>query len=365
MYSIQTVPNSKYHRKCGWENMYHMYPCARVRCHDQNFTLIVQQSKLTETELAERIASIRLKNETLTLQHAAAEADAASFHARESAAKERDAQRLQANEEARRKRAEQRKVETANQKAMNSEREKYRLRKLEAQGNREWDGEKGVGFMGTGEERRRGARRGAFGGVVGGNEFARDTAQHIPDPTEQWVQQQADLQQMEHQEAVRGRGRGSFEGRGRGRGGRGGRGRGGGHHHEANGSGGNQGEKKVQQPQQQQRAPTASDFPELPPASAPKDRPSTNAPVPVILPGKSKKDKDTLPQTTQDVPSKSAEQDQDGPPSKPAGKDAQQDMEGKADDKKPQLKKLDSFGMPMSPAENKRSWADQVEGAGF
>ncbi|MCJ1324993.1 hypothetical protein MMC10_001655 [Thelotrema lepadinum] len=110
----------------------------------------VQRPKLSEDELSARLEAIKLKNSKLEAAHALAEADAASFEAREQAAKTR------------------RREEGIARKAMEGEREKNRLRKLGARERREWDEGKVEGHRMGGEREERGARRGVYGGVVGG-----------------------------------------------------------------------------------------------------------------------------------------------------------------------------------------------------
>ncbi|KAK3678611.1 hypothetical protein LTR78_001909 [Recurvomyces mirabilis] len=81
--------------------------------------------KLTEAELTEKMAKINLNNANRAAAHERAEADAASFAEREAAAKQ------QAVEKA--------KVESNEKRQLATEREKNRIRKLKAQGGREWD----------------------------------------------------------------------------------------------------------------------------------------------------------------------------------------------------------------------------------
>ncbi|KAF2154094.1 hypothetical protein K461DRAFT_122051 [Myriangium duriaei CBS 260.36] len=99
--------------------------------------------KLTEEELSARLASVKLKNATLEAAHARAEADAASFAAREDEA------------------AKRRTVERRDRQQMMGEREKNRLRKLKAQQGREWDSEKREEDF---AEKRRGGERGCAEG---------------------------------------------------------------------------------------------------------------------------------------------------------------------------------------------------------
>ena len=95
---------------------------------DRRGTGGVRKPKLTETELAEKMAQIQIKNASLTAAHARAEADAASFAEREQQAKAQSAQRA--------------KEERRDRQQMMGERERNRLRKLKALEGREWDAEK-------------------------------------------------------------------------------------------------------------------------------------------------------------------------------------------------------------------------------
>lgn len=95
---------------------------------DRRGTGGVRKPKLTETELAEKMAQIQIKNASLTAAHARAEADAASFAEREQQAKAQSAQRA--------------KEERKDRQQMMGERERNRLRKLKALEGREWDMEK-------------------------------------------------------------------------------------------------------------------------------------------------------------------------------------------------------------------------------
>ncbi|KAI9663580.1 MAG: hypothetical protein M1829_006039 [Trizodia sp. TS-e1964] len=82
------------------------------------------QPKLTEDELTQRLASIKLKNAAREAAHARAEADEASFQQREQI---EQSKRLE---------------ESQNRRALDGEREKNRLRKLKTVQGREWDAEK-------------------------------------------------------------------------------------------------------------------------------------------------------------------------------------------------------------------------------
>lgn len=113
-------------------------PTPSVR-GDRHATGGLPRPKLTESELAEKMEAIRIKNAALHAAHARAEADAASFAEREKRALRRTAE----------ERAQRRKLEV--------ERERNRERKLRAKGGREWDvgkEEAGWGQGGGGRERR-------------------------------------------------------------------------------------------------------------------------------------------------------------------------------------------------------------------
>ncbi|KAK4506917.1 hypothetical protein PRZ48_000650 [Zasmidium cellare] len=95
---------------------------------DRHATGGLKKPKLTEEELAEKMAKIQIKNANLTAAHARAEADAASFAEREQQAKQVAKQRE--------------KEERRDRQQMMGEREKNRMRKLKAMEGREWDAEK-------------------------------------------------------------------------------------------------------------------------------------------------------------------------------------------------------------------------------
>ncbi|KAF2772397.1 hypothetical protein EJ03DRAFT_341749 [Teratosphaeria nubilosa] len=147
---------------------------------DRHATGGVKKPKLTEEELAEKMAQIQIKNAELNAAHARAQADAESFAERETQAK------IQAEKRQR--------EERRDRQQMMGEREKNRQRKLRAVGGREWDMEKNSDDF----ER---------GGRFDGKGFGRDRADY------------SDGREYLYQER---RGVGERE-RGRGRGGRGGR----------------------------------------------------------------------------------------------------------------------------------------------
>jgi hypothetical protein len=176
------------------------------------------QPKLTEEELAERMAAAKLNAAKKAAAHARAEADEASFQQREKVA------------------AEKRRQELVNRKAMDGERERNRLRKLGAQTGREWDAEKREEDF-TGRRGGSQYRRGMHGGVTG---FSR--RDDVPEEDGS-----------------------NHRGRGRGGGGRGGRGRGRGSHRGGRGdfSGSREGTPETAAPS----APgvsNESEFPALP-----------------------------------------------------------------------------------------------------
>ncbi|KAF1809750.1 hypothetical protein P152DRAFT_147914 [Eremomyces bilateralis CBS 781.70] len=235
--------------------------------------------RLTEEELSAKLQAMQLKNESLLAAHARAEADLASFEAREA--------------EAARKQV----VDRQNRQQMMGERERNRQRKLKAVGGREWDAEKKEEDF---AESRRVARRGAHGGVVGGH-----PASAAPED--------GGAEDGSRSYASRGRG----QGRGRGREGRGGRGgrdvsRG--------------GEKSVKE--KQQAPPTASDFPDLP-ATSKDTEPEVNPPTKLEFPIKPANDAEKV--AIIDKSKANATNDTD-------------------------------ILTTLSPAGEKKSWADQVEG---
>lgn len=103
---------------------------------DRRATGGLRKPKLTEEELAEKMARISIKNASLTAAHARAEADAASFAEREQQAKHITDQR--------------KKEERKDRQQMMGEREKNRQRKLKAMEGREWDAEKKEDDFGQG-----------------------------------------------------------------------------------------------------------------------------------------------------------------------------------------------------------------------
>ncbi|KAL9603844.1 MAG: hypothetical protein Q9219_000953 [cf. Caloplaca sp. 3 TL-2023] len=206
-------------------------PSTAVR-GDRSATGGTAKPKLTEEELSAKLEAAKLNNAKREEAHRLAEADEASFQQREA----RASQRRQEEGRARR--------------LMDQEREKNRLRKLGAQGGREWD--EGKEDQPVHDPRRSRYQRGAHGGTPHYQRLGADSA---------------DLQanDPESMEA-----RGYSPRGGRGRGGRaGGRGRGG------RGRGGLPNNVEISQP----LAPNPdTDFPALPPAQLPKSDSITENP---------------------------------------------------------------------------------------
>ncbi|KAL8834611.1 MAG: hypothetical protein Q9170_003687 [Blastenia crenularia] len=199
-------------------------PSTAVR-GDRSATGGNAKPKLTEGELSAKLAAAKLNNAKREEAHRLAEADEASFQQREAQA----SQRRQEEGRARR--------------LMDQEREKNRLRKLGAQGGREWD--EGKEDQPVNDPRRSRYQRGAHGGTSGYQGAGNHTV---------------DIQTNGYDDVgarefgtTGGRGRG---GRGRGRGGRG-----------RGGSDGGIDKFTILQPP----VPNAeADFPALPPAQLPK-----------------------------------------------------------------------------------------------
>ena len=157
------------------------------------------RTKLTEQELTERLEAAKINNAKRAEAYRLAEADEADFQLREAQVTQK---RLE---------------ESKARRIMDLEREKNRLRKLEAgiKGNREWD----EGKEERDEERSRGYRRGVNGGIGGRGGRGGRGGTLFEGYQDQLGERQGGFE-------FRGRGRGRGE-RGGGRGGgRGGRGRG-------------------------------------------------------------------------------------------------------------------------------------------
>ena len=121
-------------------------PPSAVR-GDRTLTGGTLKPKLTEDELSARMAAAKLNNAKRAEAHRLAEADEANFQQREAQASQK------------------RKEEGVARRMMNQEREKNRMRKLGAQGGREWDEGKAEQVPERGSQYRRGAHG---GGGVGG-----------------------------------------------------------------------------------------------------------------------------------------------------------------------------------------------------
>ena len=117
-------------------------PPSAVR-GDRTLTGGTLKPKLTEDELSARMAAAKLNNAKRAEAHRLAEADEANFQQREAQASQK------------------RKEEGVARRMMNQEREKNRMRKLGAQGGREWDEGKAEQVPDRGPQ----YRRGAHGGV--------------------------------------------------------------------------------------------------------------------------------------------------------------------------------------------------------
>ena len=157
---------------------------------DRTLTGGTLKPKLTEDELSARMAAAKLNNAKRAEAHRLAEADEANFQQREAQASQK------------------RKEEGVARRVMYQEREKNRMRKLGAQGGREWDEGKAEQEPDKGGQ----YRRGAHGGVTYDTNFPRGGAQG---------RNFNDIHERREGFVARG------GGRGRGDRGRGGRGRGG------------------------------------------------------------------------------------------------------------------------------------------
>lgn len=201
---------------------------------DRSATGGINKPKLTESELSARLAAAKLNSARREEAYRVAEADEASFNLRE-------VQAIQ-----------KRKEERFAKRAMDDEREKNRLRKLRAQGGREWD--EGKPELDASSLRGSQYRRGAHGGLAyrGGRQ---------QDEGDSMVYDQQE--EMTRLSGFRGdRSRRDRSRRERGRGGQGGRARGG------YGRGG----EPSYPPTEHSTAPEMSaeaEFPSLPPAPLP------------------------------------------------------------------------------------------------
>ena len=200
-------------------------PPSAVR-GDRTLTGGTLKPKLTEDELSARMAAAKLNNAKRAEAHRLAEADEANFQQREAQASQK------------------RKEEGVARRMMNQEREKNRMRKLGAQGGREWDEGKAEQVPERGSQ----YRRGAHGGV----------AYDVTSPRGDYQDRQFN-EPRERREGFSPRG----GGRGRGDRGRGGRGR---------------GDFAPHRVARQAAPDPVNDFPALP--TAPKTREPTQASAP-------------------------------------------------------------------------------------
>ncbi|KAK7508923.1 uncharacterized protein IWZ02DRAFT_437965 [Phyllosticta citriasiana] len=300
---------------------------------DRSATGGIKKERLTEEQLAARMSAIKLKNESLIAAHARAEADLAQYQKREAEAAAKAAQRA--------------KAERQNRQVMMGERERNRMRKLNAVNGREWDLDKEEGFGGT-ERGARGARRGAHGGVVGsrgaGGEAEVD-------------QQPASSDNHDRSHAPQHSG---------GRGGRGGR-RGGGRRASGGGGGGNH--VPSTSTSAPQSVPTAADFPELPVsnnATAAAQSSKTDntaaaaaaAAAPQLSFPNSKETTTNGTTAANDRPA--AQKEVKTTEQTDASKKAEDKVDDKAEEKRPDPPaRMESFGISELKG---TSWADQVDG---
>ncbi|KAI4128130.1 MAG: hypothetical protein LQ347_004303 [Umbilicaria vellea] len=106
------------------ENEPHAQPPPQAVRGDRSGTGGIRKPKLTEDELSARLEAVKLNNAKREEAHRLAEADEASFQHREQQAQSK------------------RREESAAKRVQDAEREKNRIRKLKAQGGREWDEDK-------------------------------------------------------------------------------------------------------------------------------------------------------------------------------------------------------------------------------
>ena len=133
---------------------------------DRQATGGVRKPKLSEAELAQKMAAIQIKNASLTAAHARAEADAASFAQREEEAKQAARQQKEVAQK-------REKEERRDRQQMMGERERNRQRKLKAMEGREWDAEKNEEDFG------RGGKFDKKGGFAGDQEEYTDGREYI------------------------------------------------------------------------------------------------------------------------------------------------------------------------------------------
>ena len=128
---------------------------------DRHATGGVRKPKLTEDELATKMAQISIRNAELSAAHERSEADAASFAQREQQASAKQ------------------KVERRDRQQMMGEREKNRMRKLKAMEGREWDAEKNEDDFGKGAKH---DKSGGFAGDQGDYSDGREYLYREPKP---------------------------------------------------------------------------------------------------------------------------------------------------------------------------------------
>lgn len=172
------------------ENEPHAQPPPQAVRGDRSGTGGIRKPKLTEDELSARLEAVKLNNAKREEAHRLAEADEASFQHREQQAQVK------------------RREESAAKRVQDAEREKNRLRKLKAQGVREWDEDKVEQDPTDGRASQ--YRRGAHGGVGQYGNNARSDGPRYGDGNQD--------EEGAGFSARGGRGRGGRGGRGRGRG---------------------------------------------------------------------------------------------------------------------------------------------------
>lgn len=298
-------------------------PPSAVR-GDRSATGGINKPKLTETELSARLAAAKLNNARREEAHRLAEADEASFQKREAQASQK------------------RREEGAARRVMEGEREKNRLRKLGAQGGREWD--EGKEEQDTNPSRASQYRRGAHGGISrrGGRQ------QDVYDDYGREDQDPEDIGDSHAPRGGRSRGRGGPSDRSRadnrgGRGGRGPRGRGN-HHHNG------QEPRDPPHPSAPPILDAETEFPSLPPPTNPPPHSSSKEPQPTPL----QEPPQTLTAAAAAVAAPSAQTKNnaaaagDGSPARGSW------VMGSKEDPR-------TAGETLSPRADKESWFDQVE----
>lgn len=281
-------------------------PPSAVR-GDRSATGGVNKPKLTESELSARLAAAKLNNARREEAHRLAEADEASFQKREAQASQK------------------RREEGAARRAMEGEREKNRLRKLGAQGGREWD--EGKEEQEPNSPRTSQYRRGAHGGVSrqGGRQ------QDVYDDHGQGNQYHENFGQGSAPRGGRGRGRGDRSRGDRGQG-RGMRGRGGYYDNR-------HAPREPLNPPGPPVLNAESDFPSLPPANPPH---------------RSEKSQPDRQNETRDAPPSSSQPQNSIDATAVDGSAATGSVTAEPKDRP---KTVEAF----SPVGEKQSWFDQVE----